>query len=103
MTIVLTTTVMRGAATATPLGACLPVIAITVIAPVIPLSCLCVSCGNDAQLGDGVRGPLLGCPFNCHGVCRGWSCSSSTRSGSDDRLGDRVSSLLSGVGSSGVR
>ena len=50
---------------------------------------LCVGCENDAQLMDGVRGPLLGCRFDCHGVCWGWSCSLLTRSGSDDGLGDR--------------
>ena len=72
MTVILASTVMRGAATPRGVSAVERGCGHCYCGPAVRL---CVGCGNDAQLGNGVRGPLLGRRFNCHGVCRGWWCS----------------------------
>ena len=60
MTVILTATVMRGAATATTLGVCLPVIAVAIIAAVVTLSVSAWATGTMPSLGTAYAIPCWG-------------------------------------------
>ena len=57
MTVILASTVMRGAATATPLGAYLPLSAVAVIATAVPLSVSVWAAGTMPSLGTACAVP----------------------------------------------
>ena len=58
--VILTATVMRGAATATALGVCLPVIAVAIIAAVVTLSASVRATGTMSNLGTAYAIPCWG-------------------------------------------
>ena len=60
VTVIVTATVMRGAATATTLGACLPVIAVAIIATVVTLSVSAWATGTMPSLGTAYAIPCWG-------------------------------------------